>query len=604
MCLQVLVASRAPSHSNSNKMQSCTKPNGATALSQCQYPWNSMAVPGPSKDETNTNTANTHRANFKWHTINMVCESKEQTSNNSWDFYHPPYWSINPTNSIFIDEIIELLTEILPASNNHIILGDFNIHINDNDDVDAQICSESMEGLGLKQHSITPTHKSNNILNLVFTEILSNISVEVVESAIYISDHCPVIATLNIKKEQVKQVQRLICKAAKISQDEWNQEFNRLNTRWDSNLSCLVNQLNNELVRVYDVLAPPNQVSSFLRTKQPWYDSEMKEFKKSDRHHKWKWLKYRLDSCWRAYRNVRNKYLGKLKYKKKTSIQQKIQDCKNDTKKLHRLVTHLTGTEPQNQLPDDDSNNDKDLANSFTDFFQSKIEKIHEMFVGIEAYNPESSSIPKLCQFTPVTKSEVKTIIMAMKSKSCETDPIPTHIFKQLLPSVIPTVTKIVNLSLSEGEFCNMWKVAVVRPLLRKGLEPIKPNYSPVSNLTFMSKIIEKCMLHQLKNHCNTYDLLPDYQSAYCENYSCETCLLQLTNDIKQHYLRTRLCHMKYQEGHGILLELTPLQLIIFVLCISTAKFQSWNGWGVQHRNVNKNMQDHLLEYKLASKIV
>ena len=72
--------------------------------------------------------------------------------------YHPPCSSINPPNSIFIDEIIELLTEILPASNSHIILGDFNIHMNDNDDVDAQIFSESMEALGLKPHSITPTH--------------------------------------------------------------------------------------------------------------------------------------------------------------------------------------------------------------------------------------------------------------------------------------------------------------------------------------------------------------------------------------------------------------------------------------------------------------
>ena len=121
----------------------------------------------------------------------------------------------------------------------------------------------------------------------------------------------------------------------------------------------------------------------------------------------------------------------------------------------HRLVTHLTGTEPRNPLPDDDSNNDKDLANSFADFFQSKIENICEMFVGIEAYNPETNSIPKLCQFTPMTESEVKTIIMSMKTKSCEIDPIPTHIFKQLLPSVIPIVTKIVNLSLSKGEFCH-----------------------------------------------------------------------------------------------------------------------------------------------------
>ena len=266
----------------------------------------------------------------------------------------------------------------------------------------------------------------------------------------------------------MKQVQRVICKAAKISQHEWNWEFNRLNIKWDSNLSSPINQFSNELVRVYDALAPPYQVSSFLRSKQPWYDSEMKELKKSVWCHEWKWLKYRLDSCWRAYRNVKNKYFGKLKYKKKTSIQQQVQDFKNDTKKLHRLVTHLTGTEPRNPLPDDNSNNDKDLANSFADIFQSKIENICEMFVDIEAYSPEISSILKLFQFTPMTASEVKTIIMAMKSKPCKIDQIPTHIFKQLLPSMLPIVTKIVNLSLSKGEFCHMWKVAVVRPLLKK----------------------------------------------------------------------------------------------------------------------------------------
>ena len=70
--------------------------------------------------------------------------------------------------------------------------------------MDAQICSDSVEALGLIQHSTTPTHKSNNVLDLIFTEIISNISVAVVETASYISDHCPVTATLNIKKEQVK----------------------------------------------------------------------------------------------------------------------------------------------------------------------------------------------------------------------------------------------------------------------------------------------------------------------------------------------------------------------------------------------------------------
>ena len=42
---------------------------------------------------------------------------------------------------------------------------------------------------------------------------MSDIGIEVVEMASYISHHCPVVATLNIKKEQVKQVQRVIHKS-------------------------------------------------------------------------------------------------------------------------------------------------------------------------------------------------------------------------------------------------------------------------------------------------------------------------------------------------------------------------------------------------------
>ena len=75
---------------------------------------------------------------------------------------------MNPTNNILIDEITELLAEVLPSNKNYIILDDFNLHVNDQDDVDAQSFSDCMEALGLKQQSMIPTHKTNNVLNLIF----------------------------------------------------------------------------------------------------------------------------------------------------------------------------------------------------------------------------------------------------------------------------------------------------------------------------------------------------------------------------------------------------------------------------------------------------
>ena len=118
-----------------------------------------------------------------------------------------------------------------------------------------------------------------------------------------------------------------------------------------------------------------------------------------------------------------------------------------------------------------------------------------------------------------MTEKQVSVVIASLKSKSCELDAIPTTILKKMLLDVIPLITKIVNISLTDGCFCRDWKTAVVRPLLKRlGLQLILANYRPVSNLTFVSKIIERCMPLQLSQHCDNYDLQPDYQSAYREN--------------------------------------------------------------------------------------
>ena len=89
------------------------------------------------------------------------------------------------------------------------------------------------------------------------------------------------------------------------------------------------------------------------------------------------------------------------------------------------------------------------------------------------------------------------------------------------------------NESLRERVIVSKWKATIIKPLLKKvGLDPIMKNYRPVSNLPFMSKLIEKCMLAQFNKHCEDKLLMPDYQSAYRSNYSCETSLVKLVNDI------------------------------------------------------------------------
>ena len=176
-------------------------------------------------------------------------------------------------------------------------------------------------------------------------------------------------------------------------------------------------------------------------------------------------------------------------------LTEQIAECAADSRKLYLLINNLT-TKPD-PTPWPDHKDKGTLANEFAHHFQDKILQISKRFKGIPQHEePTDYSVPQLRKFAPMTTKEVALIIKRMKTKSCELDDIPTDILKQMLPWVIELITKIVNRSLEEGVFCRNWKLAVVRSLLKKlGLELIKANYRPVSNLPFISKVVERCIV-------------------------------------------------------------------------------------------------------------
>ena len=71
----------------------------------------------------------------------------------------------------------------------------------------------------------------------------------------------------------------------------------------------------------------------------------------------------------------------------------------------------------------------------------------------------------------------------------------------------------MVNALLSQGRLPESQKHAVVTPLLKKrGLDTSNmANFRPVSNLTFMSKVVERAVAKQLNEHLTANDLLPRY---------------------------------------------------------------------------------------------
>ena len=179
----------------------------------------------------------------------------------------------------------------------------------------------------------------------------------------------------------------------------------------------------------------------------------------------------------------------------------------------------------------------KSLCNSFSSHFKDKISLIHSAFTDhtsdtINADSPQLNS--KLTSFELATTTEVRKIIMSSPSKSCDLDPLPTILLKTCLDVLIKPITDIINASLCSGLFPEDFKCAHVNPILKKttlSKEDLN-SYRPISNVSFISKILEKVVANRLTSHININGLTNASQSAYKQFHSTETALLKVHNDI------------------------------------------------------------------------
>ena len=107
-------------------------------------------------------------------------------------------------------------------------------------------------------------------------------------------------------------------------------------------------------------------------------------------------------------------------------------------------------------------------------------------------------------------------------------------VLKECIDELSPYIATIINNSLRTGTVPDIFKKAIVKPLLKKkGLNcEILKNYRPVSNLPFLSKILEKVILKQILGHMQENNLQECYQSAYRAHHSTETALMRIMNDL------------------------------------------------------------------------
>ena len=93
----------------------------------------------------------------------------------------------------------------------------------------------------------------------------------------------------------------------------------------------------------------------------------------------------------------------------------------------------------------------------------------------------------------------------------------------------------MINVSLQIGIVPEELKNGFVTPIIKKpslNKNDFK-NYRPVTNLSFLSKILENVVYNQLIGHIKKYELFDEFQSAYREGHSIETVLASVKNEIE-----------------------------------------------------------------------
>ena len=131
-------------------------------------------------------------------------------------------------------------------------------------------------------------------------------------------------------------------------------------------------------------------------------------------------------------------------------------------------------------------------------------------------------SVPSLKESLPVTSDNLKMIVNRSPSTNCDLDLVPTRLLKEQLDCIIPLMVDIVNKSLCSGVFPDCLKHAIVVPLLKNiSLDKnYHSNYRPVSNLAFLSKVIERVGAQRLHSHMDLNNMHKAMQSAYKKHHS------------------------------------------------------------------------------------
>ena len=138
-------------------------------------------------------------------------------------------------------------------------------------------------------------------------------------------------------------------------------------------------------------------------------------------------------------------------------------------------------------------------------------------------------------------------VIMNLNNNKAQgPDNIPVRILKETAVQITPSLCALFNKSLRVGVLPNDWKLANVVPIHKHGEKTYVEHYRPISLLSLISKVLERCIFNNIKYH--VYDQINPCHNGFMYGKSCITQLIEVLERIGRELDRGRQIDVLYLD--------------------------------------------------------